>query len=58
MAGEILAADPELKRLFEEKKASDEAFRASANAQLYFIYQHSAFYEPSHNLLPIFRMNR
>lgn len=58
MAVEILAADPELKRMFEEKKANDEAFRASANAQLYFIYQHSAFYEPSHNLLPIFRMNR
>lgn len=55
---EILSNDPELKQIFEEKKASDQQFRENANQQLYFIYQHSEFYEPTHNLLPIFRINR
>lgn len=55
-AAELLASDPELKKLFDEKKASDEEFRENANAQLYFIYQHSEFYEPTHKLLPLFRI--
>lgn len=55
-ATELLAGDPELKKLFDEKKASNKEFRENANAQLYFIYQHSEFYEPTHNLLPIFRI--
>lgn len=55
-AAELLADDPELKILFDEKKASNMEFRENANAQLYFIYQHSEFYEPTHNLLPIFRI--
>lgn len=53
---ELLAGDPELKKLFDEKKSSDPDFSKNANAQLYFIYQHSEFYEPTHNLLPLFRI--
>lgn len=53
---ELLNADPELKKKFEEKKAMDKDFRENAYSQLYFIYQHSEFYEPTHNLLPIFRI--
>lgn len=55
---ELLEADPELKQLFDEKRASDQEFRENANAQLYFIYQHSDFYEPTHNRLPLFRIIR
>lgn len=55
-ATELLANDPELKKLFDTKKESNKEFRESANSQLYFIYQHSEFYEPTHNLLPIFRI--
>lgn len=57
-AAELLAEDPELKKMFEEKKAADVEFRENGNAQLYFIYQHSDFYEPTHNLLPLFRIVR
>lgn len=57
-AAELLAEDPELKRLFDEKKSNDQEFRENSNSQLYFIYQHSEFYEPSHNLLPVFRIER
>mgnify|MGYP002883547284 CR=1 FL=1 len=53
---EILAKDKELKNRFEKKKASDKEFRENGYAQLYFIYQHSEYYEPTHNLLPLFRI--
>lgn len=57
-AAEILKGDTELKRLFEAKKSTDQEFAKNANQQLYFIYQHSEYYEPTHNLLPIFRLVR
>ena len=53
---EILAKDKELKNRFEKKKASDKEFKENGYAQLYFIYQHSEYYEPTHNLLPLFRI--
>ncbi len=55
-AAELLADDPELKKLFDAKKMSDKKFSENAYAQLYFIYQHSEFYEPTHNRLPLFRI--
>lgn len=50
---EILENNPELKEAFEAKKRDDEKFRESSWAQLYFIYQHTDYYEPTHNVLPI-----
>ncbi|NVK66164.1 MAG: hypothetical protein HWE22_16355 [Flavobacteriales bacterium] len=55
-AVEILESDPELKKQFEKKKEEDQTFRENAWAQLYYIYQHSEFYEPTHNRLPVFTM--
>lgn len=55
-AAELLADNLELKKAFEEKKVSDRDFRESAYAQLYFVYKNSEFYEPTHNLLPLFRI--
>ena len=55
-AAELLAEDQELKDMFEKKKKEDEKFRENAWQQLYFIYKHSEFYEPTHNFLPIFRI--
>jgi hypothetical protein len=52
-AFEILEADPHLKKEFEIKKSSDKAFAESSWKQLYFIYQHSDYYEPTHNVLPV-----
>lgn len=56
-AVEILAEDEELRYWFEKKKKEDAEFAKSAWAQLYFIYQHSEFYEPTHNCLPVFTIN-
>ena len=53
---EILDKDKELKNRFEKKKAKDKKFRENGSAQLYFIYQNSDYYEPTHNLLPLFRI--
>jgi hypothetical protein len=55
-ASEILKKNPELREELEQKKANDKAFRESASAQLYFIYQHSEHYEKEHLRYPIFRM--
>lgn len=55
---EILAGDEELRYWFEKKKKEDAEFAKSSWSQLYFIYQHSEFYEPTHNRLPIFRIVR
>jgi len=55
-AVEILANDQELKKALERKKEEDAEFAKSSWAQLYYIYQHSEFYEPTHNRLPIFRI--
>ncbi|MFK7783910.1 MAG: hypothetical protein AB8B56_02280, partial [Crocinitomicaceae bacterium] len=53
---EILAEDEQLRIEFDMKKSEDKEFRESSWAQLYFIYQHSEFYEPTHNCLPLFRI--
>ena len=51
---EILQSNASLKSEFEKKKMQDEDFRNSSWKQLYFIYQRSPYYEPSHNVLPVF----
>jgi len=51
---ELLENDDVLREKFETKKASDTDFNDSPWDQLFFIYQHSEFYEPTHNFLPIY----
>ena len=53
-AAELLQENPALKLELEEKKKSNKAFAENSWAQLYFVYQHSKFYEPTHNVLPIY----
>jgi hypothetical protein len=55
-AAEFLRTHPEVKQQLEERKKSDEAFAKSAQAQLDFVYRHSPYYEPGHNLYPVFRL--
>ena len=57
-AKEILEKDPSLKKEFEEKKKSDKDFEASHWGQLIYIYQHSEYYEKSHNRYPVMRIER
>ena len=54
-AAELLKTDPEIKKKFDERMKNDEAFRNDGNAQLYFIFQLSSHYEPTHNLYPVAR---
>ncbi len=53
-AKDILSHDPDLRKRFEALKEDDKEFRESAWEQLYFIYQNSEFYEPTHNYIPVF----
>ena len=49
----MLENDDHLKKEFEIKKETDKEFRESTWMQLYFLYQRSPFYEPTHNILPV-----
>ncbi|MGB0915867.1 MAG: hypothetical protein ACPGVI_07325, partial [Crocinitomicaceae bacterium] len=51
---EILKNNPGIKIELEKKRIESEAFRNSTWNQLYFIYQRSKYYEPSHNVLPVY----
>jgi hypothetical protein len=55
-AVELLKNDPDLKSKLEDRRASDTAFANNAIAQLNFIYQHSAYYEPAHMNYPVYRV--
>ncbi len=55
-AAEYLQAHPELEKLLKEKRISDTAFAHNAGAQLNFVYTHSPYKEPRHNLYPVFRV--
>ena len=57
-AARLLKEDAGLRRKFEEKKAADPAFASDANAQLAFIYQHSPYYEPTHKVYPLARLEK
>lgn len=54
MAVDILKKDEVLRQELTQKQEEDEDFRNSSWDQLYFIYTHSSYYEPSHNFLPIY----
>lgn len=56
-AKEVLDANPELKKEFEQKKSADSTFAADAMAQLAYIYRNSPYFENTVNLYPVFRIN-
>ncbi len=56
MAEKLLKEDETLRRDFEEKKKSDKAFAEDAEAQLYFIYQRSPYFELSYKRYPVSRI--
>ncbi|MCW8804263.1 MAG: hypothetical protein OQK57_07695, partial [Ignavibacteriaceae bacterium] len=55
-AEEMLEKDPELKKEFEEKLKSDEAFRNSSKARLDFFYERSPYPDKRLNVYPILRV--
>ena len=54
-AAEILASDSGLHRAFGARKESDPAFADNHQAQLYWVYRHSDYYEKAHRIYPVFR---
>jgi hypothetical protein len=56
LAREMLAADENLRREFEERLKSDEKFAASPEARLRFFYQRSPYWDQQMNLYPVGRI--
>lgn len=56
-AEEILAKDTALASAFRLKRSQDKAFAENAWAQWVWIYHHSPYYESTHNLYPVYRLD-
>ena len=56
LAREMMAADPELKREFEELLDSDPNFAASPAYRLRFFYKRSPYWDPQMDLYPVGRI--
>lgn len=57
-AARLLKDNPALRQKFDEKKAADTTFASDAYAQLLFIYQNSSYYEPTHKVYPVARLEK
>ena len=55
-AASMLSANSELRLAFEQKKQNEPQFARDAEAQLEWIYAHSAHYEKEYNRLPVFKI--
>jgi hypothetical protein len=58
VAVELLNNDSKLRGEFEQKKKSDAEFAKNSEAQLYFIYQHSPYFEKSFKRYPVGRIEK
>ena len=56
VARQMLADDPQLRAEFEQRLATDEAFRTDRAARLEFFYRRSPFWDPRLNHDPIVRV--
>jgi len=56
VSAEMLKNDPSLKKEFEDKLASDEAFRNSPDARLNFFYQRSPYFDKQYRVYPVMRV--
>ena len=52
-AREMLAADPALRREFEQKKATDPDFAKNPRAELNWFFQRSPWWDPEKDLYPV-----
>jgi hypothetical protein len=57
LATEILKKNKKLKKAFEEKKKTDEAFAENPGAQLNYIYKNSPHYEKTYQLYPVMKVH-
>jgi hypothetical protein len=58
LAREMMTADPDLKREFEQLVENDPEFAASPAARLRFFYKRSPYWDPQMNLYPVGRIVR
>jgi hypothetical protein len=58
LAREMMAAEPDLKREFEQLVETDPDFAASPSARLRFFYKRSPYWDPQMNLYPVGRIAR
>lgn len=56
LAQRMLAEDPELKREFDERLASDEEFANDPGARLEFFYRRSPYWDQRYNVYPVARL--
>ena len=56
-ASQILKEHKALKTAFEMEKANNPKFAQDGEAQLDWVYKHSDYYEKTHRLYPVFRVN-
>lgn len=57
LAKDFLAENPDVQAALEAKRQAEPDFAKNARAQLDFIYKHSPYYEPTHQVYPIGRLN-
>jgi hypothetical protein len=55
-ASAYLNQHPEIKQKLEQRRATDTTFAKSAGAQLNFVYQNSAYFEPAYLQYPVYRV--
>lgn len=56
IAADLLKKDVVVKAALEAKRAADPEFAKDAWAQLYFVYRHSPYFEPSFRKYPVLRV--
>jgi hypothetical protein len=56
IAPDMLAQNPQLKKEFEEKLATDPKFRDDPNQRLNFFYERSPYWDKSKNVYPVYRL--
>jgi hypothetical protein len=55
-AQKILQSDPALKNKLITKQQTDSAFAKDADAQMEFVFKNSPYYEPQHNVYPVYKV--
>jgi hypothetical protein len=58
LAAEFLEENPEVRKEFEALKKADPKFAENGRRQLDWVYRHSPWYEPTHRLYPVARLNK
>ena len=56
VAADLLKKDPDLRKKLEDEKAKNPAIAKSAEAQLYFVYRNSPYFEKTYLRYPVARL--